>query len=141
MCRMDGRPWSLVGLVLLAACSADTAERGPANRGVQAPPPPKMAATAGSFANPTMQAPMKPPAVGTTNPMRSCKVTADAEPFELPVCKLKAAPDSFDPKLQWSAELGDGFGPPLVANLTDDNGDGAIDLCDTPDVIVVAGFE
>src|SRR5262249_15562726 len=28
---------------------------------------------------------------------------------------------------------------PLVANLTDDNGDGAIDLCDTPDIVVVAG--
>jgi hypothetical protein len=27
---------------------------------------------------------------------------------------------------------------PLVANLTDDNGDGAIDLCDVPDVVVVA---
>jgi hypothetical protein len=27
---------------------------------------------------------------------------------------------------------------PLVANLTDDNGDGAIDLCDIPDVVAVA---
>ena len=27
---------------------------------------------------------------------------------------------------------------PLVANLTDDNGDGAIDLCDIPDIVVVA---
>ena len=27
---------------------------------------------------------------------------------------------------------------PLVANLTDDNGDGAIDLCDTPDVVIQA---
>jgi hypothetical protein len=26
----------------------------------------------------------------------------------------------------------------LVANLTDDNGDGSIDLCDVPDVVVVA---
>jgi hypothetical protein len=26
----------------------------------------------------------------------------------------------------------------VVANLTDDNGDGAIDLCDTPDIVVPA---
>jgi hypothetical protein len=63
------------------------------------------------------------------------------ESLELPVCALMAPPDSFDPVLQWSVELGNGFGPPLVANMTDDNGDGAIDLCDTPDVIVIAGFE
>ena len=25
---------------------------------------------------------------------------------------------------------------PLVANLTDDNGDGTIDLCDVPDIVV-----
>src|SRR5690606_4444182 len=28
--------------------------------------------------------------------------------------------------------------PPLVANLTDDDGNGEIDLCDIPDVVVVA---
>jgi hypothetical protein len=73
--------------------------------------------------------------------MRACSISAEGEKFELPVCKLKAPPDSFDPQLQWSVELGNGFGPPLVANLTDDNGDGQIDLCDTPDVVVIAGFE
>jgi hypothetical protein len=72
---------------------------------------------------------------------RACKIESQGESFELPVCKLKAPPDSFDPVLQWSAELGSGSGPPLVANMTDDNGDGSIDLCDTPDVIVVAGFD
>lgn len=30
-------------------------------------------------------------------------------------------------------------GTPLVANLTDDNGDGKINLCDVPDVLLVAG--
>jgi hypothetical protein len=74
-------------------------------------------------------------------PKRACTISAAGESFELPVCKLKAPPDSFDPQLQWSAELGNGFGPPLVANMTDDNGDGNIDLCDTPDVVVIAGFE
>jgi hypothetical protein len=83
--------------------------------------------------------PSKP--LETSAPPRACKIEQGAESFELPVCKLKAPPDSFDPKLQWSAELGSGSGPPLVANMTDDNGDGVIDLCDTPDVIVMAGFD
>ncbi len=30
---------------------------------------------------------------------------------------------------------------PLVANLTDDNGDGAVDLCDVPDIVVTAFVE
>ncbi|HET8939679.1 MAG TPA: VCBS repeat-containing protein [Polyangiales bacterium] len=75
------------------------------------------------------------------SPAGSCKVVEQTENFKLPDCELKAPPDSFEPQLQWSAEFGNGSGPPLVANMTDDNGDGAIDLCDTPDVIIVAGFE
>jgi hypothetical protein len=83
----------------------------------------------------------QPGEVPVEEPGRSCTIGAEGEKFELPVCKLKAPPESFDPQLQWSAELGNGFGPPMVANLTDDNGDGVIDLCDTPDVVVIAGFE
>ncbi|MDB4956755.1 MAG: repeat-HVR protein [Myxococcales bacterium] len=45
--------------------------------------------------------------------------------------------------LQWSwqapLDLPVAAVTPLVANLTDDNGDGSIDLCDTPDVVVIAG--
>lgn len=59
-------------------------------------------------------------------------------------CTAKAPPDSFDPVVQWSfaAPGYDGsYVTPLVVNLTDDNGDAAIDLCDTPDVVlVVASF-
>jgi hypothetical protein len=55
-------------------------------------------------------------------------------------CTGKAPPDSFSPAVQWSW-AGDGeylysIVTPLVANLDDDNGDGAIDLCDVPDVVV-----
>ncbi|MBX7078516.1 MAG: hypothetical protein K1X88_04945 [Nannocystaceae bacterium] len=55
-------------------------------------------------------------------------------------CSGKAPPDSFDPAVQWSWD-GDGeyiysIVMPLVGNLDDDNGDGAIDLCDTPDIVV-----
>ena len=56
-------------------------------------------------------------------------------------CDEKAPPESFEPDVQWTwtGPGNDRYSvlTPLVANLTDDNGDGAIDLCDTPDVIVV----
>jgi outer membrane protein assembly factor BamB len=55
-------------------------------------------------------------------------------------CTMKAPPDAFEPDIQWSwngpgAEK-ESLVTPLVANLTDDNNDGVIDLCDTPDIIV-----
>jgi hypothetical protein len=57
-------------------------------------------------------------------------------------CDEEAPPNSFEPEIQW-AWTGPNGEPysivtPLVANLTDDNGDGEIDLCDVPDVVVVA---
>jgi hypothetical protein len=57
-------------------------------------------------------------------------------------CRDSAPPDSFEPDVQWAWE-GDGavrqvIAIPLVANLTDDDGNGTIDLCDTPDVVVQA---
>lgn len=57
-------------------------------------------------------------------------------------CTDQAQPDSFEPEVQWSwaghEQFVEVLATPLVANLTDDNDDGAIDLCDTPDVVVVA---
>ena len=58
----------------------------------------------------------------------------------MPPCGIEAPPDSFDPEVQWAWD-GDGefiysIVTPLVANLTDDNGDGSVDLCDTPDIVV-----
>jgi hypothetical protein len=56
-------------------------------------------------------------------------------------CIDRAPADSFEPEVQW-AWNGDGerrhvVTTPLVANLTDDDGDGTVDLCDVPDVVVV----
>ena len=72
----------------------------------------------------------------------ACKV-AEAASDAVPPCTKKAPPDSFDPVVQWSWTAPDGTYPysgsyimPLVGNFTDDNGDGAVDLCDVPDVIV-----
>jgi len=131
-----------------AACAADkkTAPRQASS------PPTAAAAGSGAPAQPTLgvqeDMPLviaRTPGTGThvvmPSPGASCKVVEQTESFQLPDCELKAPPDAFKPQLQWSAELGNGSGPPLVANMTDDNGDGAIDLCDTPDVILVAGFQ
>jgi hypothetical protein len=73
-------------------------------------------------------------------PTDVCRVVDDMD--ALGNCDIEAPPDSFEPDIQW-AWLGDGDELystviPLVANLTDDNGDGSIDLCDVPDVVVVA---
>lgn len=58
------------------------------------------------------------------------------------VCTDSAPPDSFQPKIKWSWTTPDGLGSivtPLVGNFTDDNGDGKIDLCDIPDVLITSG--
>ncbi|MDC0668694.1 FG-GAP repeat domain-containing protein [Nannocystis radixulma] len=81
-------------------------------------------------------------APGTTgNPVDVCKATDD-DMGGVGDCTMKAPPDAFEPDVQWSWN-GPGLEKeslvtPLVANLTDDNGDGEIDLCDTPDVVVLA---
>ena len=74
----------------------------------------------------------------TGPPVNQCKVQDNMD--AVGDCDEKAPPDSFSPVLQWS------FGPneqsmvtPLAGNFTDDNADGAIDLCDIPDVILVSG--
>jgi hypothetical protein len=57
-------------------------------------------------------------------------------------CELSAPPDAFEPDVQWTwmGDSGDvlAYVMPLVANLTDDNGDGRIDVCDVPDVVIIA---
>jgi len=75
-------------------------------------------------------------------PVRECKVQ-DGDISGVGSCKDVAPNDSFEPDVQWEFIGPPGYGscltPPLVANLTDDNDDGEIDLCDIPDVVVVAG--
>ena len=75
----------------------------------------------------------------------ACKV-AENSGNALPPCTEKAPAGAFDavPKWHWNVPVpeaqADTYGSlttPLVGNLTDDNQDGAIDLCDTPDIVVV----
>jgi hypothetical protein len=76
----------------------------------------------------------------------TCKVNPDGN--GVGECDEVAPPDSFEPDVQWEFLPDNGMGSyegaeiysfltPLVANLTDDNGDDEIDLCDTPDVVVI----
>ncbi len=79
---------------------------------------------------------------GTTGVLPpSCKVEDDMN--AVGDCMAAAPPDAFEPETQWDFLGPEGFREsivtPLVANMTDDNGDGEIDLCDVPDVVVVAG--
>ncbi len=75
-----------------------------------------------------------------TSPPDMCKVGVGSD---APVaCDQSSPPGSFEPDVQW-AWMGEGteryvIVTPLVANLTDDDENGSIDLCDTPDVVVVA---
>ncbi len=75
----------------------------------------------------------------TTGPVDACKVNDEMDaPGN---CDEVAPPDAFEPDIQWTWT-----GPsepysivaPLVGNLTDDDDNGEIDLCDVPDIVVVA---
>ncbi|MBX7083932.1 MAG: VCBS repeat-containing protein [Nannocystaceae bacterium] len=69
-------------------------------------------------------------------PPPSCKVVDGMD--AVGECGTQAPPDSFEPDVQWSWDGGAVISTPLVANLTDDDGNGEIDLCDTPDIVVAA---
>jgi hypothetical protein len=54
-------------------------------------------------------------------------------------CEMSAPADSFEPEIQWTFGANEmSWVTPLVANFTDDNGDGEINLCDIPDVVLLA---
>ncbi|PCC75691.1 hypothetical protein SAMN02745121_00231 [Nannocystis exedens] len=76
----------------------------------------------------------------TGEPVDLCKVSDDMD--AVVPCVDEAPPNSFEPDIQWAWPGQDGDTQVAVtvavANLTDDNGDGAIDLCDVPDIVVPA---
>ena len=74
-------------------------------------------------------------------PVDPCHVADDMN--AVGECEAEAPPDSFEPEVQWvwsGGALGEtsSIVTPLVANLTDDDDNGSIDLCDIPDVVVVS---
>ncbi|HEY1958391.1 MAG TPA: VCBS repeat-containing protein [Polyangiaceae bacterium] len=80
----------------------------------------------------------------TSPPVDKCHVPPDDSSDNAPVCTTPPQPpNSFDPVIKWSWDDPSTTGfyegsmvTPIVANMTDDNGDGEVNLCDTPDVIV-----
>jgi hypothetical protein len=77
---------------------------------------------------------------GDDGPKDVCHVLDDMD--AVGDCEMQAPADSFEPEIQWmwTGPAGEvSIVPALVANLTDDDGNGEINLCDTPDVVVVAG--
>ncbi|EYF06229.1 FG-GAP repeat domain-containing protein [Chondromyces apiculatus] len=77
-------------------------------------------------------------------PPSVCTVSESDESGVVPTCEDKAPADAFAPEVQWtwtvpaapSGNMTGSYATPLVGNFTDDNSDGAIDLCDIPDVVV-----
>jgi hypothetical protein len=75
-----------------------------------------------------------------------CHVPPDTTTGNAPTCKMPPAPpNSFSPKTKWTWDApAPMFGgtiegsiiTPLVGNFTDDDGNGSIDLCDMPDVLI-----
>jgi hypothetical protein len=80
---------------------------------------------------------------GGAAPPLSCKVR-DGEIDGEPRCDNQQMAHGLSLGLKWQyhppPEVTDFSSVPLVAELDDDNGDGAIDLCDTPDVLVQAVY-
>lgn len=74
-------------------------------------------------------------------PIPYCQIPADARDG-LPVCDAPTPGDQLAPQLAWSWTGPRGetsiVTTPLVGNLDDDDGDGFVDLCDVPDVVVAA---
>lgn len=128
-CLLATLCWSLGG------CSSDTVDAPRSSTPTVAAP------AAGAAITPGAGAPVASPgsAMPRAPEVMACVSPGQDDTFTTRECTRKAPPDSFAPVEQWHWEGGDGQGPPLVANLTDDNGDGAVDLCDVPDVVVVAG--
>ncbi len=81
------------------------------------------------------------PADPQPEPQALCQVPADAIDGHLP-CLLDPPSDLIAPTTAWTwtgpAGEDSVLTTPLVANLDDDNGDGFVDLCDTPELVVAA---
>ncbi len=122
----------------LSGTSGDGTDSGPPSTGMTA------SATTGTPADSDTSAIFDvggQPDLGDLPPVDMCKVNDDGN--AVGECELTAPPDSFEPEVQWTWAGGAGgessvIVTPLVANLTDDNGDEEIDLCDIPDIVVVA---
>jgi hypothetical protein len=80
-------------------------------------------------------------------PVNLCKVGSD-DNGAVPVCTMHAPPNSFSAEVKWTwtapvvagSQIQGSVVTPLVGHFVDTNHDGAVDLCDTPSIVVAAGF-
>jgi hypothetical protein len=74
-------------------------------------------------------------------PQALCQVPSGALDGHLP-CLMEPPSETIAPAIAWTWTGPNGedsvLTTPLVANLDDDNGDGFVDLCDTPELVVAA---
>ncbi|MBP7288624.1 MAG: VCBS repeat-containing protein [Nannocystaceae bacterium] len=74
--------------------------------------------------------------MGMVRPVDLCHVNDDMD--AVGDCEMSAPADSFTPEVQWTFGVGlQSWVTPLVANFTDDDGNGEINLCDIPDVVLL----
>ena len=70
-----------------------------------------------------------------------CKVNDNGD--AVGECEEQSVPDAFEPNVEWeyngNGQETQSVVTPMVGNLTDDDENGEIDLCDIPDIVVV-GF-
>jgi hypothetical protein len=145
---MGWRAAAIGGLVLVGCGGDETAETsstGATTTSATGPAPTSGTTTGSSGPGettgdaPDLGTPTSEPDTGpTTGTGGRCEV-ADEFVGVVP-CTIQAPADSFAPVLQWS--WGEGrasWVTPLVGNFTDDDGDGSIDPCDVPDVVLVSG--
>lgn len=52
-------------------------------------------------------------------------------------CDVEFSEGSFTPVVEWEARGNNAYGPPIVGNLDDDDGNGVIGNGDTPDILIV----
>ncbi len=156
------RPWLLITLVTLACTPGDGQD--PASSGTTVMIPDDTSSTAEATGRPTGTGSTGATTGSLTTgvdtggtasndgPIFDVSVMPDAG-IEGPICTVQrdgsgvgtceqtAPPDAFEPEVQWEwngATLPQSWVSPLVANLTDDDDNGTIDLCDIPDVVFVA---
>ncbi|MEM6993051.1 MAG: VCBS repeat-containing protein [Myxococcota bacterium] len=141
-CQADGNGNHSVGEATLSGAGAGTAgDGGPATDGATNAPASTTAGADSTDDGTVFDLGQATDSDGDGPSVDECKVHEGRH--DVLDCIDDAPPDSFDPVVEWEwtplgADIRSGV-IPLVANLTDDNGDSVIDLCDTPDVVVIAG--
>ncbi|MBC8071072.1 MAG: VCBS repeat-containing protein [Deltaproteobacteria bacterium] len=138
-----------VALLAVIGCADQRDERGegsfstlsatlsPATDGMSGPVDPDGAGTATSDGGPKFDVEQDTEGSADDGVVDLCHVVDDMD--AVGDCEMEAPPESFEPAVQWTFGANEqSWVTPLVANFTDDDGDGEVNLCDIPDVVLVS---